>query len=65
MKQENVNRLDLNRHLGCFGSFENEDPICKKMCAINLRCIIERDQNMRMEILEDLVASNDILIKMQ
>jgi hypothetical protein len=65
MKKENLDRMAINSHLGCFGSFESEDPVCKKLCAINLRCIIERDQNMRMEILEDLVASNDIFIKMQ
>lgn len=45
-----------NRHLGCFGNFNIADPVCKRFCALNLRCAIESDQNERMEILEDLIS---------
>jgi hypothetical protein len=50
MKKELNNKIPLDDHLGCFGDFNIEDPICKKFCALSLRCIIERDQNVRMEI---------------
>ena len=47
----------LDRHLGCFGAFRMSDPICRKYCALNLRCAIESGQNEQMEILEDLISS--------
>ncbi len=50
-------KLDLDEHMGCFGEFRSNDIICKKFCALNLRCIIERNNNSRIEILEDLLAS--------
>jgi len=65
MKKEINNKIPLDDHLGCFGDFNIEDPICKKFCALSLRCIIERDQNVRMEILEDLVSPDGMFIKTQ
>ena len=65
MKKELNNKISLDDHLGCFGDFNIEDPICKKFCALSLRCIIERDQNIRMEILEDLVSPDGMFIKTQ
>ena len=55
----------LTDHLGCFGNFSFEDPICKTVCAINLRCAIEREQNDRFEILQELAFSDDIFVKIQ
>jgi hypothetical protein len=45
----------LNDHVGCFGNYSVGDPVCKKLCALNLRCYIERDQNARIEIIEELI----------
>lgn len=53
----------LDRYLGCFGSYRRTDPICRKRCALNLRCAIEQEQNERFEILEELVSSNSMAIK--
>jgi hypothetical protein len=56
----------LNNHVGCFGNFSIDDPVCKKLCALNLRCYIERDQNARFEILEELIlGDNSYKEKMQ
>ena len=44
----------LDNHIGCFGEFNSEDPICRHHCALCIRCAIESDQVTRMEILEDL-----------
>jgi hypothetical protein len=46
-------------HLGCFGNFNVEDAICKKFCALSLRCAIERENNARMEILEDMLSYDE------
>lgn len=48
---------ELDAYLGCFGNFAMEDPICKGLCALRLRCAIERDQKTRMELMEEMVAS--------
>ncbi len=65
MKKELNNKIPLDDHFGSFGDFNIEDPICKKFCVLSLRCIIERDQNVRMEILEDLVSPDGMFIKTQ
>ncbi len=65
MKKELKDAIYIDDHLGCFGDFNIEDPICKSLCALSLRCAIEREENARMEILEDLVSANDMLIRIQ
>ena len=65
MKKELMNQISLNDHLGCLGDFNIQDPLCKKLCALNLRCAIEREKNTRIEFLEDLISYNGMLIKVQ
>jgi hypothetical protein len=56
---------DLDRYLGCFGSFSADKDVCLKYCALSLRCAIEKDEHMRMELLEDLISSDGVVLKMQ
>jgi hypothetical protein len=65
MKKKLTNNISSDDYLGCFGDFDINDTICKKYCSLRLRCSIERDQNTRLEILNDLVYSDAIPIKMQ
>jgi hypothetical protein len=51
--------------VGCIGDFDARDDICKKYCALKLRCAIEYHQNARMEFIEDIVASNSAFVKNQ
>jgi hypothetical protein len=53
----------MDRYIGCFGGYRKKDIICRKHCALNLRCAIEYDQNERFEILEELVSTNGMVIK--
>jgi hypothetical protein len=55
----------LNHHVGCFGEFNPEDEICRKFCALCIRCVIESDQATRMEILEDLFFAEVSNVTMQ
>lgn len=59
------NQVSFNDYLGCFDSFFIEDSICKNFCVLRLRCAIERDQNIRLEILEELVSAIDGTMKIQ
>ena len=65
MKKKPINNISFDDHLGCFGNFNINDIICKKYCSLRLRCSIEREQNTRLEILNDLVSSDVISMKIQ
>ncbi len=65
MKKVRLDKSLIAEHLGCFGQFALEDPVCKTYCAVNLRCAIERDQNDRIEILQELAFSDEIYMKIQ
>ena len=65
MKKKLINNMSSDDYLGCFGNFDINDTICKKHCSLRLRCSIECDQNIRLEILNDLVSSDALSIKMQ
>jgi len=60
-----MKQISLDDHLGCLGNFNNQDPLCKKLCALSLRCVIDRDKNARMELLEDLISYSDMFVKIQ
>ena len=51
--------------LDCFGDYKRSNPLCAKHCALRLRCAIEQDQNLRLELIEDLVTVEDQIIKIQ
>ncbi|MCU0555965.1 MAG: hypothetical protein WAV08_10585 [Desulfobacterales bacterium] len=67
MKHEKVLRTPspMAHHLGCFGDFSPRDRVCAKFCALSLRCAIEKEKNSRMEILEDMVYSDELFITVQ
>ena len=65
MKKDRLEKILFEDRMGCFGCFEITDTICRTRCALCLRCAIERDQNDRMEILEELVSSEGILLRTQ
>jgi hypothetical protein len=60
-----IRRSSVNIHLGCFGNFKLQDPICSKHCALRIRCAIERDQNVFMEYVEGMEAGTDFYLKFQ
>jgi hypothetical protein len=63
MTSDHELEFTLDQYLGCFGSYRSADPICRGRCALNLRCAIERDQNDRYEILEELVSASGMVVK--
>lgn len=65
MTKKNKNQTLLDKYLGCFGNFNFQDPICKKFCALRLRCLIDRDQNNTLELIEDLMSSAGMSAKIQ
>jgi len=56
MIQEAHAKLIFGTRLSCFGEFDLEDRICKRYCALRIRCAVEKDQNTRMDLLEDVIS---------
>jgi hypothetical protein len=42
-----------------------EDAVCRKFCALNLRCAIEKEQNIRMDIIDDIELADGQSIRYQ
>ena len=65
MKKDLLEKILFEDRMGCFGCFEMTDSICRSRCVLSLRCAIERDQNDRMEILEELVSAEGLFLRTQ
>lgn len=65
MQKESLSLLSFDDHLGCFGEFNPKDPVCKKFCAVNLRCAIDYENNARLDILDDFVYTETLYTKIQ
>lgn len=51
--------------MDCFGDYSKNNKLCTEHCAIKLRCAIEQNNNIRIEILEELMASEESQAKLQ
>ena len=49
--------------IGCFGHFQSEDRICRGHCAVRIRCAIERDQKIYLEVCEEMGVGDDQLLR--
>ena len=58
-------RVTATLRLGCFGDFRSEDRICRCHCAVRIRCAIERDQKIFLEVCEEMAEGEDLLLKFQ
>ena len=65
MQKELINNITFDDYLGCFGSFDIHDAICKQHCSLRLLCSIESEQNIRLEMLNDLVSSDVMSMRIQ
>jgi len=53
-------------HTGCYGNFRFEDAVCRKHCAIRIRCAIERDEKTLLEVVEEMdVGVDEFFLKFQ
>ena len=54
-----------NEPVDCFGDYNKNNRLCARYCILRLRCAIEQEQNLRSALLEELVASENPLGKIQ
>jgi len=57
--------ISVDHREGCLGEFDGKDRICKSLCALRLRCAIEKERNLRMELLEELVSVEQLPTRIQ
>ena len=60
MKKDATASDRLKRRLQCFGEFNVQDPVCRRVCALRLRCAVEYGQHGRMEFLEELFGGDEM-----
>ncbi len=59
MKKDGIADDRLHRCLQCFGEFNVQDPVCRLVCALRLRCAVEYGQQERMELLDEFFSGNE------
>ncbi|MEJ5357558.1 MAG: hypothetical protein WHT06_02690 [Desulfobacterales bacterium] len=42
-------RKPFRLRAGCFGDFQARDAICRRYCAIRIRCLIAREERIELE----------------
>ncbi len=47
----------------CFGQYKRSDKLCQELCALKLGCAIEKSRIGHIEFMEDLIASDGLIIK--
>lgn len=66
MKEKvNVRRISTTLRLGCFGHFRSDDRVCRNHCAIRIRCAVERDQKIVLEVMNEMNIGDDLPVKLQ
>jgi len=66
MKKISAQCVAATIHTGCYGNFRFEDAVCRKHCAIRIRCAIERDEKMLLEVVEEMdVGVDEFFMKFQ
>ncbi|RJP38456.1 MAG: hypothetical protein C4548_12995 [Desulfobacteraceae bacterium] len=55
----------MDNYLDCYGDFNLADTVCRKYCALRLRCAIEQQEQMRIEQFEDMMSADEIQLKLQ
>lgn len=56
MNQMDIIQMAVYENTICFGRYNTRDPLCTKHCVLRLRCAIEQDQNLRTEMIEDIIG---------
>ncbi len=64
MKNTLIAQEPLDRYVDCFGEFNAEDPVCKRVCALRLRCAVDSTQKDRISLIDELFNSDELVVKL-
>ena len=63
--REHLKAKLIDNYLECFGDLSLKDPVCRKYCALRLKCAIEKIEQNRLVQLEDIINAQEVSLKMQ
>ncbi len=55
----------VENYVECFGGLNMEDIICRKYCALRLKCAIERNTQQKILQIEDMIGAQEVALKIQ
>ena len=55
----------VDNYLECFGDISLKNPVCRKYCALRLKCAIEQAEQNRLVALEDIINAQEVSLKIQ
>ncbi len=55
----------VDNYLECFGELDLSDAVCRKHCALRLKCAIEQMEQLRIGQIEDLINFEEVPLKVQ
>lgn len=55
----------IDKYLECFGDLDLKDPLCRKHCALRLKCAIEQVEQNRLMQIEDSIFFEEVSLKLQ
>jgi hypothetical protein len=55
----------MDKYLECFGDLDLNDPMCRKHCALRLKCAIEQVEQNRLMQIEDSINFEEVPLKVQ
>lgn len=56
---------DYTDTVDCYGRFDFKASLCRKLCAVRLRCAVEQSEQLKIEQLEDMISAYEITSKIQ
>ena len=58
MKTNMVFNRGMTSDWDCFGKFDTYSPLCRKRCALRLRCVVAREKIARMRYIKESDAGS-------
>jgi hypothetical protein len=55
----------IDKYLDCFGDLDLQNPICRKYCALRLKCAIEQVEQDRLMQIDDFIGIEEAPLKLQ
>jgi hypothetical protein len=59
MNKKKLLKQIIDAHLDCFGEFNSNDPICRKKCALCIKCHIEKIQTQNLLFSDEIFGTED------
>jgi hypothetical protein len=56
MMKKNQKTVFAEDLIGCIGDFQIDDPVCRRFCAVRIRCSIESSYHIQSEIYDDMTS---------